>query len=68
MNAFLDYLTVLSLFLLLAAPALVGHAHERRIDRQLRAAEVAEAADDAAGGLLLPRGERTRRHDFGRAA
>ncbi|MGW1023035.1 hypothetical protein ACWD4J_04825 [Streptomyces sp. NPDC002577] len=39
MNAFLDYLTVLSLFLLLAAPALVGHAYERRIDRQLRAAE-----------------------------
>ncbi|MER5180458.1 hypothetical protein ABT009_19150 [Streptomyces sp. NPDC002896] len=65
MNAFLDYLTVLSLFLLLAAPALAGHAHERRIDRQLRAAE---AADDAAGGPLLPRGERTSRQDFGRAA
>jgi hypothetical protein len=39
MNAFLSYVTVLIVFLLLAAPALVGWAHERRIDQQLRRAE-----------------------------
>ena len=38
MNAISEYLTVLALFLVLAAPALVGHLHERRIDRQLKAA------------------------------
>jgi hypothetical protein len=38
MNALSEYLTVLALFLVLAAPALVGHPHEHRIDRQLKAA------------------------------
>ncbi|CCK27531.1 putative secreted protein [Streptomyces davaonensis JCM 4913] len=38
MDALLGTLTVTVLFLLLAAPALMGLAHERRIDRQLRAA------------------------------
>jgi len=44
MNAISEYLTVLALFLVLAAPALVGHLHERRIDRQLKAAAQAAAA------------------------
>ncbi len=38
MDALLGTLTVTVLFLLLAAPALMGLVHERRIDRQLRAA------------------------------
>ncbi|MDX3797598.1 hypothetical protein [Streptomyces sp. AK04-3B] len=44
MNALSEYLTVLALFLVLAAPALVGHLHERRIDRQLKAAAQAATA------------------------
>ncbi|MET9439284.1 hypothetical protein [Streptomyces sp. NPDC006610] len=35
MNAFRDYATVLIIAAVLAAPALVGLFHERRIDRQL---------------------------------
>ncbi|GGS00400.1 hypothetical protein GCM10010269_44130 [Streptomyces humidus] len=46
MNALTAYLTVLALFLLLAGPALVGLRHERRIDRQVKAAE-AQAAREA---------------------
>lgn len=38
MNTFLGYVTVLTVFLLLAAPALVGYVHDRRIDRELREA------------------------------
>ncbi|MGY0491883.1 hypothetical protein [Streptomyces sp. WG-D5] len=38
MNTAMNYLTVLFVFLLLAAPSLYGMAHDRRIDRQLRAA------------------------------
>ncbi len=38
MNALTAYIPVLVMFLLLAGPALVGLAHERRIDRQLREA------------------------------
>jgi hypothetical protein len=38
MNALSAYVPVLVLFLLLAGPALVGLAPERRIDRQLREA------------------------------
>lgn len=41
MNALTAYATVLALFLLLAGPALVGLRHERRIDRQLKAARTA---------------------------
>lgn len=37
-DAFLGFLTVVVLFLLLAGPALLGLHHERRTDRQLRAA------------------------------
>ncbi|MGA4839699.1 hypothetical protein [Streptomyces sp. G45] len=35
----LDTLAVLGVFLLMALPSLIGHAHDRRIDRQLRRAE-----------------------------
>ncbi|GDY62903.1 hypothetical protein AQJ43_01165 [Streptomyces avermitilis] len=42
MNALMDnlagILTVLVIFVVLALPALIGLAHERRIDRQLREA------------------------------
>lgn len=38
MNAITDTLVVLGILLILALPALVGYAHELRVDRQLRAA------------------------------
>ncbi|MCX5439516.1 hypothetical protein OHO83_17900 [Streptomyces sp. NBC_00569] len=38
MNTAMNYLTVLFVFLLLAAPSLYGIANDRRIDRQLRQA------------------------------
>ncbi|SES37374.1 hypothetical protein SAMN04487983_104656 [Streptomyces sp. yr375] len=41
MDALIGYLTALALFFLLTAPALVGHLHERRIDRQLAAGKAA---------------------------
>lgn len=44
MNALSGYVTVLVLFVLLAGPALVGLAHERRIDRQLRAARTQKSS------------------------
>ncbi|MFD4027589.1 hypothetical protein ACFWRV_29360 [Streptomyces sp. NPDC058576] len=39
MNTFLNYLVVAALFALVLAPVALGVARERRIDRQLRAAE-----------------------------
>lgn len=39
METFLNYLTVLSVFALLTLPSFIGHARERRIDRQLQQAE-----------------------------
>ncbi|MER6786592.1 hypothetical protein ABT330_18580 [Streptomyces sp. NPDC000658] len=47
MNALSEYLTVLALALLLTGPALVGLRHERRIDRQMKAAQAAQAARPA---------------------
>ncbi|MDX2403735.1 hypothetical protein NJO91_11415 [Streptomyces microflavus] len=44
MNLFLDYLTVIALFVFVALPAAIGFVRERRIDRQLRDAERGEAA------------------------
>ncbi|MET8469567.1 hypothetical protein ABZY90_13260 [Streptomyces sp. NPDC006422] len=38
MTTAMNYLAVLFVFLLLASPSLYGMAHDRRIDRQLRAA------------------------------
>ena len=38
MDAFIGYLTLLIVFALLAAPGLVGWAHEHRIDRELKEA------------------------------
>jgi hypothetical protein len=46
MNTYLTFAAVIALFLTVSAPVLVGLAHERRIDRQLRAARAAEAARD----------------------
>ncbi|WP_425829754.1 hypothetical protein [Streptomyces fractus] len=45
MNTAMNYLAVLFVFLLLAAPSLYGMAHDRRIDRQLRAAAAARSTD-----------------------
>ncbi|WP_079149565.1 hypothetical protein [Streptomyces sp. EN27] len=42
MNTFLNYLVVAALFALVLAPAVLGSARERRIDRQLRDAERGE--------------------------
>ncbi|MEV5612234.1 hypothetical protein [Streptomyces sp. NPDC052225] len=42
MNTAMNLLTVLFVFLLLAAPSLYGTAHDRRIDRQIRAARAAD--------------------------
>ncbi|WP_338700301.1 hypothetical protein V2W30_26335 [Streptomyces sp. Q6] len=42
MNTAMNYLTVLVVFLLLAAPSLYGMAHDRRVDRRLRSARAAE--------------------------
>ncbi|WP_327353529.1 hypothetical protein [Streptomyces sp. NBC_01304] len=39
-----ELLVVAGIFLLLALPSLVGHARDRRIDRELRAAEQGRAA------------------------
>ncbi|MGW7055156.1 hypothetical protein [Streptomyces sp. NPDC054887] len=39
METSLNYLAVLVLFVLLTLPSFLGHARERRIDRQLRDAE-----------------------------
>lgn len=36
---FTDLVFVLVIAALMALPSLIGHAHDRRIDRQLRAAE-----------------------------
>ncbi len=47
MNALSEYLTVLALFLLLAGPALVGLRHERRLDRQVKAAQATRLARSA---------------------
>ncbi|WP_455356011.1 hypothetical protein [Streptomyces sp. SYSU K217416] len=38
MNTFLNLLLVVTVLALLAAPSLIGHLHDRRIDRQLKAA------------------------------
>jgi hypothetical protein len=45
-HAFLDTVGVLGVFLLLALPSLIGHLHDRRVDRQLRAAERGEGHMD----------------------
>jgi hypothetical protein len=48
MNTAMNYLTVLFVFLLLAAPSLYGAAHDRRIDRQIRQAREAREAERTA--------------------
>ncbi|CAM5682181.1 Secreted protein OS=Streptomyces aurantiogriseus OX=66870 GN=GCM10010251_78370 PE=4 SV=1 [Streptomyces aurantiogriseus] len=54
MNAVSGYVTVLVLFVLLAGPALVGHLHERRIDRQLRAARERERTQKSSSRSTVP--------------
>jgi hypothetical protein len=44
MDTFLAFAAVIILFVLLALPTVAGQAHERRITRQLRAAQAAHAA------------------------
>ncbi|MEU5398434.1 hypothetical protein ABZ348_03945 [Streptomyces sp. NPDC005963] len=39
MHTFLGYLIVMGLLALLVLPSLIGHARDRAVDRQLRAAE-----------------------------
>lgn len=65
MNAFSAYATVLTVFLLLAAPSLVGYLHDRRIDRELREAENAPRSPDTPAGLeLVVEGDRTLDRDL----
>ncbi|MGX1674287.1 hypothetical protein [Streptomyces sp. NPDC055400] len=50
MNTAMNYLTVLVVLLLLAAPSLYGMAHDRRIDRQIaKARREAEGTSRRAG-------------------
>ncbi|GAA2319199.1 hypothetical protein OKJ48_41490 [Streptomyces kunmingensis] len=45
MNTAMNFLTVLFVFLLLAAPSVYGALHDRRIDRQIRRARQAQDAE-----------------------
>ncbi|WP_411088212.1 hypothetical protein [Streptomyces sp. 061-3] len=45
MNTFTNFLAVAALFALVLLPALIGLARERRIDRELRAAEHEQRAE-----------------------
>lgn len=71
MNAFVDYATVLTVLLLLAAPSLAGYVHDRRIDRELREAEDAAsrsfdgpAGPEPVGLELVVEGDRTLDRDL----
>ncbi|MFJ7267619.1 hypothetical protein ACIQV3_13375 [Streptomyces sp. NPDC099050] len=61
MNTFLDYLVVLTAAALLMGPALYGAARERRLDRQIRAAE-RQPSTPRTGTRTRTRRERTRPH------
>lgn len=50
MNTYLAFAAVIAFAFVLAAPALAGLIHDRGVDRQIRAAEAAEAARDKARG------------------
>ncbi|WP_327295325.1 MULTISPECIES: hypothetical protein [unclassified Streptomyces] len=56
MNTFLDYLTVLAVFVILALPSLIWHAYERRIDRELARRGPAGGTDREAAPAPLPPG------------
>ncbi|PIB10601.1 hypothetical protein B1C81_07715 [Streptomyces sp. HG99] len=47
-------LTVLGIFVILALPGLIGLAHERRIDRQLRASSPAPSPSSPEGPCTTP--------------
>ncbi|GAA3492209.1 MULTISPECIES: hypothetical protein [Streptomyces] len=59
MNTFLDLLAVAFVAVLLALPSLIGHARDLTVDRQLRRAAEARAAEEV---------KRHARTGFGRAA
>lgn len=55
MNTFLSYLSIAALFALVLLPALVGFARERRIDRELREAELRRGPQPpGTAGAALP--------------
>ncbi|MER6688218.1 hypothetical protein [Streptomyces minutiscleroticus] len=58
-TALTDTLTVLGVFLVLALPSLIGHVHERRVDRQLR--EAARKAPAETAAAPSPSGREPRR-------
>ncbi|WP_329122586.1 hypothetical protein [Streptomyces sp. NBC_01465] len=49
MDNFLNYLTVIAVFVLIALPSLVGVARDRRIDRQIARAAAAQRSSDRPG-------------------
>ncbi|WP_435223619.1 hypothetical protein [Streptomyces sp. Tue6028] len=62
MDNFVGILTVLGIFVAVAFPSLIGLAHERRVDRQLREARSrAEAHHPGRGALPPAGGERSTR-------
>ncbi|MFF6997220.1 hypothetical protein ACFY93_20005 [Streptomyces sp. NPDC008313] len=54
MNALTDILTVLGVLLVLVLPSLIGLAHERRVDRQLRAASRPRPAQKSSSNPTVP--------------
>jgi hypothetical protein len=46
MEALIGMLTVLGILVLLVLPSLIGAAHDRRVDRQIREAEERRAGED----------------------
>ncbi|MEU1196099.1 hypothetical protein ABZ446_07755 [Streptomyces sp. NPDC005813] len=56
MDNFVGILTVLGIFVAVALPSLVGLAHERRVDRQLREARSRAKAHHPGRGALPPVG------------
>lgn len=61
-------LAVLGLLALVVLPAIIGVAHDRRVDRQLREAEERTAALDGAGPERYARGTAAPAHRVARAA
>ncbi|UUU24834.1 hypothetical protein [Streptomyces sp. DSM 40750] len=61
-------LAVLGLLALVMLPSIIGVAHDRRIDRQLRQAEERAAALDGSGPERRARGTSAHSHRIARAA
>lgn len=58
MEALIAMVAVFGLFVLMVLPALIGIAHDRRIDRQLRRAETDRAAAERSSARTAARPER----------